>query len=32
MKKGNKTFKELLLSLELEQGRGLWIFIMMGKF
>ena len=32
MKKGNKTFKELLLLLELEQGMGLWIFIMMGKF
>ena len=32
MRKGNKTFKELLLQLELEQGRGLWIFLTMGKF
>ena len=32
MKKGNKTFKELLLELELEQGRGCWIFLLMGKF
>ena len=33
MKKGNKTFKELLLELELEEGRGCWwIFLMMGKF
>ena len=32
MKKGNKTFKELLLELELEQGRSCWIFLLMGKF
>ena len=32
MKKGNKTFKELLLELELEQGRSCWIFRLMGKF